>query len=92
VSADENPVSLMIEHDGKSYILCTLQHGKHFQQPLNLEFASGEEMTFFVKGKGSCHILLPCVLEFEMLFLLHMCFVICVDGLIGLASVVNNSF
>jgi len=51
-------VSLMIERDGNSYILCTLQHGKHFQQPLDLEFAAGEELTFYIKGKGSCHILL----------------------------------
>jgi len=58
VSADENPVSLMIERDGRSYVLCTLQHGKHFQQPLNLEFASGEELIFFIKGKGLRHILL----------------------------------
>jgi len=54
VSVDESPVSLMIEYDGKSYVLCTLQHDKHFQQPLDLEFASGEELTLFVKGKGSC--------------------------------------
>ena len=42
----------MIERDGKSYVLCTLQHGKQFQQALNLEFASGEELAFFIKGKG----------------------------------------
>jgi len=44
----------MIERDGKSYVLCTLQHGKLFQQALDLEFASGEELTLFVKGKGFC--------------------------------------
>ena len=73
MSADENPVSLMIERDGKSYVLCTLQHGKHFQQPLDLEFASGEELTFFIKGKGSYHILLSCVFKFEMLVPLYGC-------------------
>lgn len=53
---DENPVSLMIERDGRSFVLCTLQHGKHFQQPLDLEFASGEELIFFLKGKGVIHL------------------------------------
>jgi len=52
LSADEKPVSLMIERDGNSYVLCTLQHGKQFQQMLDLEFASGEELTFFIRGKG----------------------------------------
>jgi len=49
----------MIERDGKSYVLCTLQHGKHFQQPLDLEFAAGEELTFYIKGKGLHQIRLP---------------------------------
>lgn len=61
-------MSLMIERDGKSYVLCTLQHGKHFQQPLDLEFASGEELTFFIKGKGSCYILLSAYMSLECVY------------------------
>jgi len=61
--ADEDPVSLMIERDGKSYVLCTLQHGKFFQQSLDLEFAAGEELTFFIKGKGFCQFLLSIYLN-----------------------------
>jgi len=65
VSADEKPVSLMFERDGVSYVLCTLQHGKHFQQSLDLEFASGEELTFFIKGKGLSTAAVR-ILEFEV--------------------------
>ena len=67
VSADENPVSLMIERDSRSYVLCTLQHGKHFQQPLDLEFASGEELTLFIKGNGLYQFLLSVHLNLNLL-------------------------
>ena len=69
VLSDEKPVSLMIERNGNSYVLCTLQHGKHFQQPLDLEFASGEELTFFIRGKGSDQVLLF-VYSHSVMFLL----------------------
>lgn len=65
MSADDKPVSLMFERDGVSYVLCTLQYGKHFQQSLDLEFASGEELTFFIKGKGSSSSAVR-ILEFEV--------------------------
>ena len=83
--ADENPVSLMIERDGTSYVLCTLQHGKHFQQVLDLEFASGEELTFFIRGKGLHPFMLSTCLyiilslynvyafSYEFNFVMHLC-------------------
>ena len=42
----------MIEHNTGSYVLCSLLKDKLYQQPLNLEFAAGEEISFVVHGTG----------------------------------------
>ena len=42
----------MISQEGVEYIVCTLSHKTLFQQPLDLNFATGEELTFFINGKG----------------------------------------
>lgn len=55
---DAGPLSVMIEHSTGSYVLCTLQRGVLFQQPLNLEFAAGEELSFFINGNGTIHFFL----------------------------------
>ena len=49
-------VSLMFEHDQREFLLCTLQHGKLYQQPLDLNFAYGENVTFYTIGKGTEHL------------------------------------
>ena len=50
-------VSLMFQQsDGKKYMLCSLEQGKHIQQPLDLNFAQGEKITFFLTGKGKVHL------------------------------------
>ena len=46
-------VSLMLHHEKAEFLLCTLQHGKILQVPLNLTFSQGEEVTFFLNGKGT---------------------------------------
>ena len=50
---DKAPLSVMLEHESGSYVLCNLQDGLLFQQPLNLEFAAGEELSFRVNGNGN---------------------------------------
>jgi FK506-binding nuclear protein len=55
-NAGGGPVSLMFEQNSKSYVLCTLQRGTLYQQPLNLEFGTGEEVTFYVNGQGKIHL------------------------------------
>ena len=49
----------MIQHEKAEFVLCTLQHGHLLQQPLDLNFTEGEEITFFLNGKGlhkSCNL------------------------------------
>ncbi|XP_014677742.1 PREDICTED: 46 kDa FK506-binding nuclear protein-like isoform X2 [Priapulus caudatus] len=52
----QEPVSLMVQHDKAEFLLCTLSHNKIPQQPLNLSFTEGEEVTFFLEGKGTIHL------------------------------------
>ena len=42
----------MINHDKAEFLLCTLTHGKLYQQPLDLNFTEGEEVTFYLNGPG----------------------------------------
>lgn len=49
-------VNLIIEHEKSEFLLCTLEHGKSYQQPLDLNFAEGEEVTFFLNGEGVVHL------------------------------------
>ncbi|CAG2240279.1 FPR3_4 [Mytilus edulis] len=43
----------MIQHEKAEFMLCTLQHGKTYQQPLDLNFTEGEEVTFFLTNDKS---------------------------------------
>ncbi|KAK2162090.1 hypothetical protein LSH36_104g03074 [Paralvinella palmiformis] len=49
-------ISVMIQHDKAEFLLCTLRHGHLLQQPLDLNFTEGEEVTFFLNGKGVVHL------------------------------------
>jgi len=49
-------VSLYVESEGKSFLLCTLEHGKLYQTPLDLSFIAGEKITLSLKGEGSVHL------------------------------------
>ncbi|KAF7730594.1 peptidylprolyl isomerase fpr4 [Apophysomyces ossiformis] len=42
--------SLCVKVDDKSFVLCSLSPEKIEQQPLDVTFVEGEEVTFFVKG------------------------------------------
>ncbi|XP_033120558.1 uncharacterized protein LOC117119776 isoform X4 [Anneissia japonica] len=56
---DSKPTGLaqvMVRHDRTEFLLCSLQHGHLHQQPLNLCFSEGEEVTFFMEGKGMVHL------------------------------------
>jgi len=49
-------VQLMLQYDNTDFLLCTLQHGKMLQQPLDMSFAMGEELTFSINGPGMIHL------------------------------------
>ncbi|KAK6178949.1 hypothetical protein SNE40_011420 [Patella caerulea] len=61
-STDELPkgkrsVSLWIQHEKAEFLLCTLEHNRIMQQPLDLNFTEGEEITLFTTGcNGSIHL------------------------------------
>lgn len=53
----KNPyVAIMIEKEKSEFLLCTLKHGELQQQPLDLNFVEGEEVTFFLNGEGVVHL------------------------------------
>jgi len=49
-------VGLMLEHDKAEFLLCNLNLSKNQQQQLDLEFTEGEDITFFLSGKGVVHL------------------------------------
>jgi len=49
-------VQVMLQQDSSEFLLCSLQHGKLLQQPLNLVFNQGQTVTFFLNGSGSVHL------------------------------------
>jgi len=49
-------VQLMLQYDNTDFLLCTLQHGKLLQQPLDMSYALGEELTFSINGPGMVHL------------------------------------
>lgn len=50
------PVMVMLEHGKAEFLLCTLDQGNTRQMPLDLCFVEGEEVTFFLNGKGTVHL------------------------------------
>ncbi len=60
-SGDGNFMSVMIQHEKAEFLLCTLEQGKHLQQMLDLNFTEGEEVTFFVNGKGRSWVAVPLI-------------------------------
>lgn len=55
-SSDNEPVQVMYTHDDNSYLLCTLQKGKIYQCPLDLNFKDGDKLCFSTKGNGIVHL------------------------------------
>lgn len=47
---------VMLEHGKAEFLLCTLDQGNSRQVPLDLNFVEGEEVTFFLNGKGTVHL------------------------------------
>ncbi|XP_071109786.1 46 kDa FK506-binding nuclear protein-like [Haliotis cracherodii] len=52
----EKHVSVMIQHEKAEFVMCTLEFGRLYQQPLDLNFTEGEEVTFFLNGTGIVHL------------------------------------
>jgi FK506-binding nuclear protein len=42
----------MVSVDKAEFLLCSLGYGDVLQQPLDLMFTEGEEVTFFLNGNG----------------------------------------
>lgn len=55
-SSDNEPVQVMYTQDNNSYLLCTLQKGKTYQCPLDLNFQEGDNLCFSTKGNGIVHL------------------------------------
>ncbi|CAH1796483.1 unnamed protein product, partial [Owenia fusiformis] len=55
-SAKHKPVSVMISTNKAEFLLAVLQHGKTYNQQLDLNFTEGEEVTFFLNGEGVVHL------------------------------------
>lgn len=51
LTSESNKVSVMIQHEKAEFMLCTLHSGV-YQQPMDLNFTEGEEVTFFLNGNG----------------------------------------
>ncbi|CAM1324809.1 FK506-bp1 (predicted), partial [Pycnogonum litorale] len=56
VAKDKRHVSIMLDHQKTEYMLCTLEHGKLYQQRLELNFVDGEEVCFYIIGQGMVHL------------------------------------
>ncbi|KAG8226992.1 hypothetical protein J437_LFUL000297 [Ladona fulva] len=55
-SADGEATSVMVEVNDDKLILCNLSKNKCVQQPLDLNFQTGDEISFFTKGKATVHL------------------------------------
>uniref|UniRef100_A0A6G1SAJ6 FK506-binding nuclear protein n=1 Tax=Aceria tosichella TaxID=561515 RepID=A0A6G1SAJ6_9ACAR len=52
----KEPVCLMAEIQGKSFILAVLDPSQSWQCPLDLMLAAGTEVKFFLRGQGTVHL------------------------------------
>ena len=52
----KDPVCLMAEIEGKSFILAVLDPSQSWQCPLDLMLAAGTEVKFYLRGQGSIHL------------------------------------
>ncbi|XP_075540519.1 46 kDa FK506-binding nuclear protein-like [Dermacentor variabilis] len=50
------PVMVMLEHAKAEFLLCTLDQAHARQVALDLNFVEGEEVTFFLNGRGTVHL------------------------------------
>lgn len=50
------PVMVMLEHGKAEFLLCTLDQAHARQVALDLNFVEGEEVTFFLNGRGTVHL------------------------------------
>lgn len=46
-------VSLMLRHNKAEFLICTLEHNRLLQQPLELNFSQGEHVSFYLSGSGT---------------------------------------
>lgn len=54
--AKKGPVCLMVEYNKKQFIIAVLDSDRSWQCPLDLMFAAGSEIKFFLRGNGTVHL------------------------------------
>ncbi|CAK1580887.1 unnamed protein product [Parnassius mnemosyne] len=64
-TGDSDPCQVMVVVDGKNFLVCTLQKNKCIQVPLDLNFKSGDSISFLTNGKCNVHLTGYLDLEFE---------------------------
>ena len=42
----------MLRHNKAEFLVCTLEHNRVLQQPLELNFCQGEHVSFYLNGSG----------------------------------------
>lgn len=52
----KEPVCLMAEYEKKQFIIAVLDPSQSWQCPLDLMFAAGTEVKFYLKGSGTVHL------------------------------------
>ncbi|XP_014209440.1 46 kDa FK506-binding nuclear protein [Copidosoma floridanum] len=55
-SAGQIQVSVFDHESESNYLLCTLHKESHWQQPLDLNFAAGQKISFSCNGNGHVHL------------------------------------
>lgn len=52
----KEPVSVLVEHEKKQFIICVLDPNTAWQSPLDLMFESGTQLKFYLRGQGTVHL------------------------------------
>lgn len=52
----KEPVSVLVEHENKQFLVCVLDPNLAWQSPLDLMFEPDSEIKFFIKGQGTVHL------------------------------------
>lgn len=55
-SADQEYTSVILEMNDEKHILCNLNKNKYVQQSLDLNFQTGDQISFFTRGKSTIHL------------------------------------
>ncbi|XP_063224685.1 46 kDa FK506-binding nuclear protein-like [Bacillus rossius redtenbacheri] len=54
--SDNETTSVILDHNDREFILCSLQRQRFLQSQLDLNFSSGEKIAFLTSGQGKVHL------------------------------------